>query len=220
MSFGGTGGRDCRTGIVTCLRCEKYVTTVFELFFSQLKSKAPGRFVWRCPGCSKYSYTDSMLKKMRFLGSQSDGDSHGDQMSDGKRPPTEGSCEVGADSEVAIQGISRIALDTAEFERRVDAIRNGLVDYENKVNVSRHCLGGLIRDVQDLYFDNSLGDKGGVSRPARKAIQRIRADFGFNREAQYLVERQMEFLRMLDLVLDDGAHTGALAKDTLKNSLT
>lgn len=96
-----------------------------------------------------------MLKKMRFLGSQSDGDSHGDQMSDGKRPPTEGSCEVGADSEVAIQGISRIALDTAEFERRVDAIRNGLVDYENKVNVSRHCLGGLIRDVQDLYFDNS-----------------------------------------------------------------
>ncbi|OQE76600.1 hypothetical protein PENNAL_c0066G06999 [Penicillium nalgiovense] len=201
MSFGGTGGRDCRTGIVTCLRCEKYVTTVFELFFSQLKSKAPGRFVWRCPGCSKYSYTDSMLKKMRFLGSQSDGDSHGDQMSDGKRPPTE-------------------ALDTAEFERRVDAIRNGLVDYENKVNVSRHCLGGLIRDVQDLYFDNSLGDKGGVSRPARKAIQRIRADFGFNREAQYLVERQMEFLRMLDLVLDDGAHTGALAKDTLKNSLT
>jgi hypothetical protein len=154
MSFGGTGGRDCRTGIATCLQCRKYEVTGLELLFGE-KSKAPGRFVWKCPVCSKYSYTDDLSKNMRFMGPHSNGDSDGDEMSDGEQPPTKGSREVEADLEVAMQGISRMALDTAKFERRVNTILNRLVDYEDKLNGLRHCFGGLIRDVQDLYSDNS-----------------------------------------------------------------
>ena len=107
---------------------------MLEVIFAVQKSKVPGRFVWRCPGCSKYSYMDSLLKSMRYVGSHSNGDLDG-----GK----------------ATQETPRMALDTAKFDGRVNAIINGLVDYEKKGDVLRHFLGGLIRDVQDLYSDNS-----------------------------------------------------------------
>jgi hypothetical protein len=42
--------------------------------------------------------------------------------------------------------------------RRVEGILAGLVEYENQVNALRHRLGGLVRDVQDFYFDNGECD--------------------------------------------------------------
>ncbi|KAH1806645.1 hypothetical protein KXX35_009384 [Aspergillus fumigatus] len=93
--------------------------------------------------------------------------------------------------------------------RRVDGILAGLVEYENQVNALRHRLGGLVRDVQDFYFENVRGDEDGLSPQARRAMNRIRERFGLNREAHYLVERQIEFQRLLDSVVDESGYSGS-----------
>ncbi|KAJ6178217.1 hypothetical protein N7519_008678 [Penicillium mononematosum] len=170
MSFGGTGGRDCRTGFVTCLECNKHEVTGFELLCGSQESDTPGRDAWKCPACSNLSYTDSMLKNMRFVEIAANGGPRGDDTDDGEEPSTDGLREDEVELEVPKQGISRVALDTPKsggsnssalenpvvFEgRRVNAILNDLVECEDQVSAIRHRLVRLIRDVQDFYFENS-----------------------------------------------------------------
>lgn len=53
------------------------------------------------------------------------------------------------------------------------------------------------------------GDEDGLSPQARRAMNRIRERFGLNREAHYLVERQIEFQRLLDSVVDESGYSGS-----------
>jgi hypothetical protein len=53
------------------------------------------------------------------------------------------------------------------------------------------------------------GDEDGLSPQARRAMNRIRERFGFNREAHYLVERQIGFQRLLDSIVEEGGYSGS-----------
>ncbi|OQD91112.1 hypothetical protein PENANT_c001G04595 [Penicillium antarcticum] len=214
MSFGGTGGRDCRTGLSTCLQCNEYKVSVLEVCLSNYPTKNNNRWAWKCPSCNKASYVDRLLKpeNLMFVCSDSEEEeSDEDEIGDGEESESKVSADVESEVEVAKQRLSRMALGSPKYgspnvgsltyeekiRKRVIPILTGLAEHENQVNALRLSFGGLIRDVQDFNFENSRGNEEGLSLPARRANARMLQMFRLDREADYLVELQGQFLRML-----------------------